>query len=421
MNEEIYKTLYDSSDLKIHATSLLSDELEESSESVNSQSGQSLNVQNTWSLMVAAALEPVASFDPRPYGPTEKNSEKMVFRNDRWYKIESQSFSPTVEKPPNSMSAWEACQRDLGEQGVDFRPHLKDKKTGTFMLVDSGSQCSACPPDPGDQVDTSIALKAINGTQLRCYGFKEVEIKLGRKLIKYRLIKADVETTVLGWDFLRKNKLSMIWDELDEVYLWDRKSNTRTMLHCRPVAFDRPQKLSVLKAEQRPVPQSSHQYAFEVASMMSLGPENEEKVCVNDINKMPDGVYKDLLKKFPGILKLSFDLEKSKSGVIHRIDTQDHPPCRAKRRPMMPGSEKEKEAKKAWDELVQLGIVEAVDPSKPNNWSSAVHFAKKPGGGLRPVGDYRDLNKKTVLDLFPLPNLRSFHHKLAGGMGAFQF
>ena len=184
MNEEIYKTLYDSSDLKIHATSLLSDELEESSESVNSQSGQSLNVQNTWSLMVAAALEPVASFDPRPYGPTEKNNEKMVFRNDRWYKIESQSFSPTVEKPPNSMSAWEACQRDLGEQGVDFRPHLKDKKTGAFMLVDSGSQCSACPPDPGDQVDTSIALKAINGTQLRCYGFKEVEIKLGRKLIK---------------------------------------------------------------------------------------------------------------------------------------------------------------------------------------------------------------------------------------------
>ena len=83
MNEEIYKTLYDSSDLKIHATSLLSDELEESSESVNSQSGQSLNVQNTWSLMVAAALEPVASFDPRPYGPIEKNNEKIVFRNDR--------------------------------------------------------------------------------------------------------------------------------------------------------------------------------------------------------------------------------------------------------------------------------------------------------------------------------------------------
>ena len=85
MNEEIYKTLYDSSDLKIHATSLLSNELEESSESVNSQSGQSLNVQNTWSLMVAAALEPVASFDPRPYGPVKEKDEKMLFK--LWRKI----------------------------------------------------------------------------------------------------------------------------------------------------------------------------------------------------------------------------------------------------------------------------------------------------------------------------------------------
>ena len=35
-------------------------------------------------------------------------------------------------------------------------------------------------------------------------------------------------------------------------------------------------------------------------------------------------------------------------------------------------------------------------------------------GGLRPWGDFSDINSKTVLNSFPLPNLSHFTHKLKG-------
>ena len=101
---------------------------------------------------------------------------------------------------------------------------------------------------------------------------------------------------------------------------------------------------------------------------------------------------------------------------MHRIHTGESQPCRAKCRPLLPGSPKEKAAKRAWMALVELGIVEPVDPAKPNNWTSALHFPPKPGEDVRPVGDYRDLNKKTQLDLYPLPNLRHFSQTMRGSV-----
>ena len=50
----------------------------------------------------------------------------------------------------------------------------------------------------------------------------------------------------------------------------------------------------------------------------------------------------------------------------------------------------------------------------PNHWSSPVHFTLKSDGTLRTVGDYRLLNQKTILDLYPLPQLSSFTDEIAG-------
>ena len=47
-------------------------------------------------------------------------------------------------------------------------------------------------------------------------------------------------------------------------------------------------------------------------------------------------------------------------------------------------------------------------------WSSDYHLQIKSSGGLRPCGDFLDLNSKTALDSFPLPNLCHFTHKLKG-------
>ena len=82
---------------------------------------------------------------------------------------------------------------------------------------------------------------------------------------------------------------------------------------------------------------------------------------------------------------------------------------------MIPGSHKAVEGQKAVQDLERLGIIERVDPNEPNHWSSPVHFTLKGDGkSLRVVGDYRLLNQKTILDLYPLPKLTSFTDEISG-------
>lgn len=89
-------------------------------------------------------------------------------------------------------------------------------------------------------------------------------------------------------------------------------------------------------------------------------------------------------------------------------------PCKAKVRRLLPGSPKAIKGKSAWMQLERLGIVEKVDPAEANTYTSALHFAPKSDGSLRPVGDYRQLNLRTELDLYPLPHLRDFAQDIGG-------
>ena len=49
------------------------------------------------------------------------------------------------------------------------------------------------------------------------------------------------------------------------------------------------------------------------------------------------------------------------------------------------------------------GIIERVEAGSNTDWTSCLHLASKPGGGVRPCSDFRALNAKTVPDAFPLP------------------
>ena len=82
------------------------------------------------------------------------------------------------ESEPEFLSAAEAMRLQSVEEDLDMRPYLYDGNSKKHILLDSGSQVCAWPPDPGDQIDPSTRLKAVNGSGLRCYGYKEVEIKI---------------------------------------------------------------------------------------------------------------------------------------------------------------------------------------------------------------------------------------------------
>ena len=59
-------------------------------------------------------------------------------------------------------------------------------------------------------------------------------------------------------------------------------------------------------------------------------------------------------------------------------------------------------------------MISPVKASDNTEWTSPLHLANKPGGGVRPCPDFRSLNSKTSLDSFPLPLLSDFTSKIHG-------
>ena len=131
-----------------------------------------------------------------------------------------------------------------------------------------------------------------------------------------------------------------------------------------------------------------------------------------DVKPVHKPEYLKLIQKHPELLIPRF--KNQKSQVTHFINTGSNLPCKAKVRPLPAGSKKAILGKKAWDELIELGIVEPVDLSQPTTWSSPLHLQLKSNGQYRPCGDFRLLNLRTVLDGFPLPSLRSFTDDIKG-------
>ena len=82
--------------------------------------------------------------------------------------------------------------------------------------------------------------------------------------------------------------------------------------------------------------------------------------------------YQKLIKKYHSLTNPDF--KKAKHSVEHSIDTGNATPVRTKARPLLPGSPKAEAGYKAWHQMLDLGIIERVDPSEPHYWSSALHL-----------------------------------------------
>ena len=196
--------LYDSQK-EIHEN-LTSNHIQES-ESVVSEAGGVSSVTNSWSFWV----ESIVGQNPEYVNP---EIEEMLqpdpprdFKFSRMHGDKSQSFS---SDPNEFCPAIEAAK--FVKEGIDMRPHLYQPNTDQYYLIDSGAQVCTVPPDPGDQVDPTMALRAVNGARIKCYGTKVIYIKINRKSYPIKVIKSDVQSPILGWNFIRLHKFSFDWN-----------------------------------------------------------------------------------------------------------------------------------------------------------------------------------------------------------------
>lgn len=243
-----------------------------------------------------------------------------------------------------------------------YRLFVKDRNTGLRYLVDSGADVSIFPARANDVVDDTYKLYAANGTEIATYGLKICNLDLGlRRQFEWPFVVAKTNKPIIGADFLNKFKL------LVDI------SNRRLI-------------------------------------------DGETQLCVKgdvttisnekDISTMSkDAKFSHLLTQYPEITKPNLTPSNIKHDVKHYITT-DGTPVFSRARPLDP--KRLKIAKQEFQFMLDNGIIR---PSK-SQWASPLHMASKKDGNIRPCGDYRRLNERTLPDRYPVPRIEDFHYIL---------
>ena len=377
-------------------------------------------------------------FKPKCQSEFEKSVAKAVEQiaeDNPYYNVEV-----------GEIAAISALNHKPGSYGLDIRPKVYDSKEKAWVLLDSGSCVSCIPKKPGDKIDPSFKLKAVNGGSIPTFGSEEISIRIGRKEYSIQAVKVDIPQRILGWDFFRKHSLGFDWNDFGDLLLIDKKNGISSTLKCFKIPSESVQSVEYEEVYSEPhiTTPSSAQVYFETNCMkaldassetfvhaMSIASEESGPVCDNLplsktdpdadhdekenlklLEKLPEK-YKKLIQEFPAILKNSFR-QNPAEGIFHSIETEG-PAFKSKVRPLLANSEKFEAGRKIWKEMEELGVIERVKPNTLIQYTSPLHMVQKPNKrGWRICADFRKLNQITKIDNYPLPILRSFQSTIKG-------
>lgn len=245
------------------------------------------------------------------------------------------------------------------------RLFVRDNNTGSYWLIDSGSDVSTLSRKQSrHQIlsnPNSPLLYAANGTQISTYGRCISNLDLGlRRSFNFQFYVADTETNILGADFL-------------------------AYFHLLPDLHD------------RRLIDGTTQFS------RNLTLRNCDQPSVSIINSSLDPRIQELLKLKPQ--------PDAKSHVEHHIVTTPGPPIFCRPRRLV--GERLKAAKQYFKQMIEDGICR---PSS-SPYASPLHMVpKKDGATWRPCGDYRALNLHTIPDRYPMRNVADFAVELRGSV-----
>ena len=249
-------------------------------------------------------------------------------------------------------------------KGLLYVNATMNNRTKLQFLIDTGACASILPSSiVHPTADSDVQLRDANGKLIRVFGQVCVNVLLRnlRRSFMWSFVVADIKDAIIGADFLRNFNLSV---SLKKNTLIDENTGFSTgFYHNSETNF----------------------------SINMVNPEIDAPECV-----------KALFSKFSELATApQFNLAPLHS-TKHRIDTGNSKPICFKSRPL--NAQQLQIVKSSFNDMLQSGIIQ---PSS-SPWASPLHMVKKSDGTWRPVGDYRALNKVTVADKYPVPNIEHF-------------
>ena len=117
-------------------------------------------------------------------------------------------------------------------QKTDIRPWLWDPVLKMHILIDTGAAISVIPKQmyPNAKLDQRVVLRAVNQQKLTTYGQDNIRIKIGRKSYNHKVIISDVDTPIMGWDFIKKFRLDLTWTRWGDYQICDSRANIKAIL-----------------------------------------------------------------------------------------------------------------------------------------------------------------------------------------------